>query len=30
LLTAYRMHLTQRSAQSELDFITSNNEMFIE
>lgn len=30
LLTVYRMHLTQRSAQDELDLITSDHEMFIE
>jgi hypothetical protein len=30
LLTVYRMHLTQQSAQSELEFITSDDEMFIE
>lgn len=29
LLTVYRMHLTQKSAQDELDFITSDDELFI-
>lgn len=29
LLTAYRMHLTQKSAQDELDFIKSDDELFI-
>lgn len=30
LLAVYRMHLTQRSAQDELETITSDYEMFIE
>lgn len=30
LLTAYRMHLTQQSAQNELEMITSDHEIFIE
>jgi len=29
LLTAYRLHLTQKSAETELEMIASNQEMFI-